>query len=164
MTDTDAITDSAGLSGPIEEKAAPKKRTAKSTVTQKVSEDAPEIIEASIVEAVVEEKTEDGQTVITGPKKQKAPRKSNTRANNGGVVSSNAADYALSKKQDLQEKKAEKEKEKTALWSASNVRWSGVGSLSKGYNIINKEAAEKWLTRNGVREATPEEVATHYGK
>lgn len=164
MTDTDAITDSAGLSGPIEEKPVPKKKTVKSTTTKKVVEETPEILDASIEEAVLEDKTEDGQTVITGPKKQKAPRKSNTKANNDGVVSSNAADYALTKKQDLQEKKKEKESEKVALWSASNVRWSGVGSLSKGYNIINKEAAEKWLGRNGVREATPEEVATHYGK
>lgn len=161
---TEAITDSAGLSGPIEEKPAPRKRTAKSATTTKVAEVTPEIVDASIQEAVVEDKTEDGQTVITGPKKARAPRKSNTRANSDGVVSSNAADYALSKKEQLQEKKAEKEKEKVALWSASNIRWTGVGSLSKGYNIINKEAAEKWLTRNGVREATPEEVATHYGK
>jgi hypothetical protein len=161
---TEAITDSAGLSGPVEEKAAPRKRTAKSTTTKKVAESTPEIIDASVKEAVVEDKTEDGQTVITGPKKPRAPRKSNTRANTDGIVSSNAADYALIKKQDLQEKKAKKEKDKVALWSASNVRWTGVGSLSKGYNIINKEAAEKWLNRNGVREATPEEVATHYGK
>lgn len=161
---TEAITDSAGLSGPVEEKAAPRKRTTKSTTTAKAAKAAPEIINASIEEVAVEDKNEDGQTVITGPKKVKAPRKSNTRANTEGVVSSNAADYALSKKEELQEKKAEKEKEKVALWSASNVRWTGVGSLSKGYNIINKEAAEKWLTRNGVREATPEEVATHYGK
>lgn len=161
---TDVITDSAGLSGPVEEKPAPRKRTAKSATTAKVAKETPEILDASIQEAVTEDKTEDGQTVITGPKKVRAPRKSNTRANSNGVVSSNAADYALSKKEQLQEKKAEKEKEKVALWSASNVRWTGVGSLSKGYNIINKEAAEKWLTRNGVREATPEEVATHYGK
>ena len=159
---TDVITDSAGLSGPVEEKAAPRKRTAKSTATAKKAKAAPEIINASIEEAVVEDKTEDGQTVITGPKKVRAPRKSNTRSNTDGVVASNAADYALSKKEQLQENKSEKEK--VALWSASNVRWTGVGSLSKGYNIINKEAAEKWLTRNGVREATPEEVATHYGK
>lgn len=157
---TEAITDSAGLSGPVEETTVPKKRTAKPTTTSKVAENAPEIVEATIEEA----KTEEGQKVITGPKQVKAPRKSNTRANTDGVVSSNAADYALTKKEQLQEKKADKDKDKVALWSSSNVRWSGVGSLSKGYNIINKEAAEKWLTRNGVREATPEEVATHYGK
>lgn len=161
---TDAITDSAGLSGPVEEKPAPRKRAVKSATAAKVAEETPEIISASIEEATIEDKTEDGQTVITGPKQVKAPRKSNTRANNDGIVSSNAADYALTKKQQLQEKKSEKDKEKVALWSSSNVRWTGVGSLSKGYNIINKEAAEKWLTRNGVREATPEEVATHYGK
>ena len=31
-------------------------------------------------------------------------------------------------------------------------------------NIVSKEAAEKWLKREGIRKATPEEVATYYGK
>jgi hypothetical protein len=43
------------------------------------------------------------------------------------------------------------------------MAWSVVGRINKGYNIVTKEAAEKWLSRKGVREATPEEVATHYG-
>jgi hypothetical protein len=44
------------------------------------------------------------------------------------------------------------------------MRWTGVGALVKGYNIVTKEAAEKWLTRQGVRKASAEEVATYYGK
>ena len=61
-------------------------------------------------------------------------------------------------------KKKESPKEKVALYSNGNITWSGVGSLEKGYNIVTKEAAEKWLTRKTVREASPQEVARHYGK
>ena len=60
--------------------------------------------------------------------------------------------------------KVENPKEKVALYSKGNIHWNGVGSLEKGYNIVTKEAAVKWLTRNSVREATPKEVAKHYGK
>jgi len=52
---------------------------------------------------------------------------------------------------------------KVAVYSQKNLRWNLVGSLAPGYNIVTKEAAEKWLTLSSVREATPEEVADHYG-
>jgi hypothetical protein len=51
-----------------------------------------------------------------------------------------------------------------AVFSKGNIFWSGVGSLTKGYNIVTKEASVKWLTKKSVREATPQEVAKHYGK
>jgi len=58
-----------------------------------------------------------------------------------------------------------KEKKPTmALHSTRNVIWEGVGKIDKGYNILPKAIAEKWLTRSHVREATPEEVAREYGK
>lgn len=62
------------------------------------------------------------------------------------------------------EKKVDKPKEKIALYSKGNVHWNGVGTLEKGYNIVTKEASVKWLTHKNVREATPEEIAKHYGK
>ena len=43
------------------------------------------------------------------------------------------------------------------------MRWQGFGTITKGYNIVSEEAAEKWLTRKGIREATAQEVATYYG-
>lgn len=53
---------------------------------------------------------------------------------------------------------------KMALYSEKNLTWSGVGSLVKGYNFLNKNVAEKWLTKTKhVRIATPEEVAKEYG-
>jgi hypothetical protein len=53
--------------------------------------------------------------------------------------------------------------EQLALHSTKSVRWEGVGSLSKGYNIVTKTQAEKWLTRGHVRIATPEEVKKAFG-
>lgn len=52
---------------------------------------------------------------------------------------------------------------KVAIYSDKNLSWSGVGKLSKGYNFVTKEVAEKWLVHKAVRDASPEEVAAHYG-
>jgi hypothetical protein len=51
-----------------------------------------------------------------------------------------------------------------ALYSERNLHWNGVGALEKGYNIVTKEESVKWLTHKAVREASPKEVARHYGK
>jgi hypothetical protein len=51
-----------------------------------------------------------------------------------------------------------------AIYSTNNVSWTSVGKITKGYNIVSKEEAEKWVTRKSVRIATPEEVASFYGK
>ena len=53
--------------------------------------------------------------------------------------------------------------EKVAIYSTKNVSWTGVGKVIRGYNIVSKSAAEKWLTRNHVRIATPEEIKKEYG-
>lgn len=50
-----------------------------------------------------------------------------------------------------------------AIHSTKNVVWEGVGKIDKGYNIVSKAEADKWLTRSHVRLATPEEVAREYG-
>lgn len=55
-------------------------------------------------------------------------------------------------------------KDKMALYSERNLHWNGVGALEKGYNIVTKEASVKWLNHKAVREASPKEVARHYGK
>ena len=57
-----------------------------------------------------------------------------------------------------------KEPEVVALHSTKNVHWDGLGSLAKGYNIVRKDRAEKWLTRGHVRIATPEEVSKGFRK
>lgn len=53
--------------------------------------------------------------------------------------------------------------EKVAVFSTSNVTWSGVGKVYRGINIVTAEAADKWLERSHIRIATPEEVAKEYG-
>jgi hypothetical protein len=149
----------------VEEVEAPVEevKKAKKPRTKAVAEETP-VENVSIQESVVE--NDEGQKVISGPKRNRAPRKSNTRVNEDGVIGSNAADYALkdAPKANAPVVKATPNPEKTALWSAKNIRWTGVGELSKGYNIVTKEAADKWLKKDGIREATPEEVATYYGK
>ncbi len=54
--------------------------------------------------------------------------------------------------------------DKVAIHSTKNVTWTGVGKVYRGYNIVTKAAADKWLTRSHTRLATPEEVAKEFGK
>lgn len=55
------------------------------------------------------------------------------------------------------------EAEKVAVFSTRNVTWSEVGKVYRGYNIVTKDAADKWLTRDHIRLATPEEIAREFG-
>jgi len=64
---------------------------------------------------------------------------------------------------DLKEEVKQPE-EKVALYSTRNIHWNGLGSLAVGYNIVSKEASEKMITHKAVRIASPEEVASYYGK
>lgn len=131
---------------------------------KEVAAEASVIENVNIVEAK-ETTNDEGQKVISGPKRARAPRTSNVHAKeDSGAIASHAADFALAKKKVIVEKQEIKEIEKVALWSDKNIRWTNVGELSKGYNIVTKEAAEKWLSKRGIREATPQEVASHYGK
>jgi hypothetical protein len=61
-------------------------------------------------------------------------------------------------------KKKDQPVEKVALYSAKNLHWNGVGDLERGYNIVSKEDSEKWLVRQDVRMASPDEVSKFYGK
>jgi DNA-binding protein H-NS len=54
--------------------------------------------------------------------------------------------------------------DKVAVYSSKNVTWNGVGKVYKGYNIVTEEVANKWLTRDHIRLATPAEVAQEFGK
>ena len=60
--------------------------------------------------------------------------------------------------------KAESLINKVALYSQKNLHMDNLGALKVGYNIVSKEASEKWLTHKLVRIAPPEELAAHYGK
>ena len=60
--------------------------------------------------------------------------------------------------------KAKTLENKVALYSQRNLHMDNIGALKIGYNIVSKEASEKWLTHRLVRIAPPEEVAAYYGK
>jgi hypothetical protein len=127
----------------------------KSRATKKAAATVDAVESVSVTEAEAP-----AENVIAAPKRQ-ASKKTSLMSNDTGVIGSPAAERVIV----TEEPQAPKpDDSKVALWSDKNLRWSGVGSLIKGYNIVTKEAAEKWLSRGGIREATPEEVATHYGK
>lgn len=86
---------------------------------------------------------------------------SNSRQDENNVVTVGSANTFNNKKKVSPEKTDSIEK--VALYSEKNMNWVSVGTVKKGYNVVTKEAAEMWLTRKGVRETTPQEVATHYG-
>lgn len=67
-------------------------------------------------------------------------------------------------KENFKEEKKKKSPATTAVYSTRSLYWSSVGELNTGYNIVNEEDAQKWLTHKAVRIATPDEVAKHYGK
>lgn len=55
------------------------------------------------------------------------------------------------------------EEEKVAVYADKNYYWGPAGKIYRGYNIIKKSKADLWLTKSGVRLATPEEVAKEFG-
>lgn len=55
-----------------------------------------------------------------------------------------------------------KEVETVAIESTRNVFWDGVGKVSVGINLVSKEDAEKWLTRNHIKLVEPKKVAKEF--
>ena len=100
------------------------------------------------------------QTVIKADEPVKRTPTSSSASNDSGVVVSRSAEKPVKKTTETLKEEAEK----VALFSEKNLHWLGVGNIKKGYNVVKEEAAKLWLQRKGVREATPEEVATYYGK
>ena len=130
------------------------------TAVEAVAKENPVIQNVKVAEVV----NDDNQKVITGPAKKKTSRSSNIQKDTENVLGSKAADRSLAKIIVEEKEEPKKVSEKIALWSNKNIRWSDVGELKKGYNIVTEGASEKWLSRDGIRKATPEEVATYFGK
>jgi hypothetical protein len=80
-------------------------------------------------------------------------------SNDNNVIGSGSAD-----KKEAPKPKTSNLKDTVAIYSTKNVVWSGVGQVSKGYNIVTKQAADMWAKRDHIRIATPEEVARDFGK
>lgn len=130
------------------------------TAVEAVAKENPVIKNVRVEEIV----NDDNQKVITGPAKKKTSASSNMQKNPENILGSKSADRALAKIIVEEKEEPKKVAEKVALWSNKNIRWSDVGDLKKGYNIVTEEASEKWLSRDSVRKAKPEEVATYFGK
>ena len=124
-------------------------------------------VETPVVEAPVEHVAEPvAETVVEAPVVEapvvEAPAAEEPVQSLGftktGAIGSMAADgpsKAVKPEADLGEK--------VAIHSTKSVRWEEVGSISKGYNIVTKAQAEKWLTRGHIRIASPEEVQKAFG-
>jgi hypothetical protein len=85
-------------------------------------------------------------------------KKSSMQGAEDGIIKSATADRPKKTTTSTKPKK-----ETVAIYSDRNVSWVGVGKIVKGYNIVTPAQAEQWLTRNHVRKATPEEVASQFG-
>jgi hypothetical protein len=103
----------------------------------------------------------DDNNIIASPgtKNPGGKKKSSTTSIKDNVFSSSKVEKVNSEQTP---KKAEIEK--LAIHSTKNAYWDGIGEVRKGYNIVRKDRAEKWLTKSYIREATPEEVAKGFGK
>ena len=120
------------------------------------------VVESPVVEHVAETPVvEEVQTVVEAPAYQAPEEVQALGYVAEGVIGATTAAVASPRKK---KEKAAEVKEKVALYSTKNVTWSEVGKVYRGYNIVDKDAAEKWLTRSHIRTATPEEVAKEFGK
>jgi|LakMenE01Jun11ns_1017448.scaffolds.fasta_scaffold9843523_1 hypothetical protein len=115
------------------------------------------VVEAPVSEPVVEAVAEEAPAAVVEAPAAEDPVQS-LGFTKTGAIGSMAADGP---KKDV--KPSTDLTEKVAIHSTKSVRWEEVGSITKGYNIVTKAQADKWLTRGHVRIATPEEVQKAFG-
>ena len=121
------------------------------------------VVEAPVVEHVEETPVveEAAESVVEAPAYEAPEEVQALGSVAEGVIGATTAPKAPERKKSA---KAAPKKETVALYSTKNVTWSEVGKVYRGYNIVDKDAAAKWLTRSHIRTATPEEVAREFGK
>ena len=121
------------------------------------------VVEAPVVEHVEETPVveEAAEAVVEAPAYEAPEEVQALGSVAEGVIGATTAPKAPERKKSA---KAAPKKETVALYSTKNVTWSEVGKVYRGYNIVDKDAAAKWLTRSHIRTATPEEVAREFGK
>lgn len=151
------------------------------TVENAVQSIAEDIVMDAIAEAVEEKVEELLAPIVEEAKPEPAAEPEPTKAeevitmqgygasdevNAMGVVNNGAIGSTKTKPvaKKVAPKKAAPKPETVAVYSEKNVTWNGVGKVYRGYNIVDKAAADKWLTRSHIRLATPEEVAKEFGK
>jgi hypothetical protein len=147
-TDVDNVVVEEAVEAPVEEILA-------DVVEETVAEEpAPVVVE----EPVVEEVAVDANVIVAAEPVETAPAITSV---NDGVIGTGK----VSKKKAAPAPKVAEEEsgEKVALFVSRNIHWQGIGKLQKGYAIVSKEAAEKWVELPAVRLATPEEIKTYLG-
>jgi hypothetical protein len=130
-------------------------------IATETAEKAEEIVAEILSEAKIEEAPKPDDSVITGPKGSPKEEVQVLGSVANGVIG--ADKKANTPKPAAKPAAPEAKKDVVALYSGRNMHWEGVGKLSKGYNIVSKEAADKWLTKEHVRIADAKEVAKGYG-
>ena len=153
-----------------------KAKEAKIAKEEIIEDSKIEDVVSEVEEDVVEELAEELQEELEIPKIEEAPAVSpNVIATpkpaasetpglgylENGVMGSTTVPKNFDKKPS-KSPSLKKESEKVAVHSTKNVTWSEVGKVYRGYNIVTKEQADKWLTRDHIRLATPEEVAKEF--
>lgn len=128
------------------------------------NEEAVETIEEVVVEDKIEtveevkEETKPVSEIVSAPvEKEEKPGLGYVA---DGVMGSTVVPKSTAKKPVAAKTS---KKDTVAVHSTRNVTWPGVGKVYTGYNIVTKEAADKWKTRDHIRVATPEEVAKEFG-
>lgn len=126
-----------------------------------------EILEASpaveaaepAAEPVVEEPAPvvEDKAVIASTSENRA-KPSDFAAGLTGVVDGVIGTGAV-KRKPVAKKEEKATTDKVAIHSTKNVSWPGIGKVFKGTNIVSREQADKWLTRDHVTLVSPEQVA-----
>lgn len=130
-------------------------------VAPEVADKAEDVVAEVKAEAKIEEAPKPAEDVITGTSAPLNTEKPALGSVADGVIGTSTVKAA--KKAAPKPKAEEKRDDVVALYSPRNLHWEGVGRLAKGFNVVSKDAAEKWLTRDGIRLADPKEVAKGYG-
>lgn len=135
-------------------------------LAKKVEEavEEPVVEEAAVAEETRPELAEEPKDVITSGSQRPGKRSEDVAgitAVANGVIGTGTV---KPKPKNVVKQQEKPEVEKVAIYSSKNVTWTGVGKVYRGYNIVTKEQANKWLTRDHVRVATPQEVAQEFGK
>jgi hypothetical protein len=130
-----------------------------------IPEDKVEEIKEAIEEVSKTEKVEEAvvaSDVISAPEPAGVPTQPGIGIVGDGAMGSTTV--PVPPKPKAAKKPAAVKEDTVAIHSTRNVTWSGVGKVYSGFNIVTQEQADKWLTRNHVRVATPQEVAQGFGK
>lgn len=113
------------------------------------------VVEEAVVEAPVEEVAEviEDKVIVTPEPTKDVPTLSFDK---DGVMGSTTT--GAGKQKEIVTEVASTTT-KVALFSTRNLYADGFGKLNVGYNIVPKKTVEFWTSQNGVRLATPDEVA-----